>query len=203
MSTYPAAVDTPEGLLVAINNFRTTLVGTITPSDTTITVLSAAGLQATNGIVSIDAEIIQYESIGPGPALLNCLRGYDGTSNTTHSDGAAVENRWVAIHHNGLVAAIRAIEAAIGVSPSGSYAALVDRLASNLPLVISKTLSSDWSFTHDRKRIVGIQLWRKTGVNLYEQFTAPIVQEYNPLGTAAVTIQLGAGNDEEGFLVVL
>jgi hypothetical protein len=201
MSTYPAQVDTTEGLLTPSNNIRTKLVGTITPATTSISILSATGLQPLNGVISIDSEVIKYESIGPGPMLLNCVRGFDGTPNTSHTDGADVESRWVAIHHNGLVAAIIATQAALGVSPAGSFSTLVARLADNLPLVISKSLSSDWSFTHARKRLVGLQLWRKTGLNVYEQFTAPVVQEYNPLGSATVSIPLGG--DQEGFIVVL
>mgnify|MGYP006279547103 CR=1 FL=1 len=206
-SSYPASLDSAEDLYIATNNTATVLVGAITPSSTSITIANASGLQATSGLVSIGSEIIKYSSIDTGgvnPVLLGCTRGFDGSVAKSHTDGSRVDIRWVADHHNVLSSAIRKIQNELGVSPSSAdFSSVALRLAANLPLIVPMSLGTDWSFTHDRRRIVGVQLWRSNGLGGYELFTAPVSQELNPAGTAQVTINLGAGNDEEGFIVVL
>lgn len=203
MTQYPSGLDTNEILYVALNNKATTLTGPISAVNIDIPVTDASGLQANNGLVSIGNEVIQYSFIDTN-VLRNCTRGFDGTSPASHSQGARVEVRWVAAHHNGLADAIVAIQSALGVDPhvSGTYGDVAERLDLNLPLVVPVALSNDWSFSHNRKRIVGIQLWRKNGSNLYEKFEAGIEQELNPTGAAQVNIILGPGNDEEGYIVV-
>jgi hypothetical protein len=70
----------------------TVATGTTTPSvsatDTTINLVSTAGLRST-GFVKIDNETIGYTNIS-GNQLLNCWRGQNGTTATTHSAGASV-----------------------------------------------------------------------------------------------------------------
>ena len=70
----------------------TVATGTTTPSvsvtDTTINLTSTAGLGST-GFVKIDNETIGYTNIS-GNQLLNCWRGQNGTTATTHSAGASV-----------------------------------------------------------------------------------------------------------------
>lgn len=205
MSVYPGALDTANGLYQPINNFRTTLRAAITSTTSDIPIVNASGLQPNNGLVSIDNEVIHYDFIQDqntaSPILRNCLRGFDGTTSAAHGNGADVELRWVAGHHNILSQAIRQIEAELGIAPAGGFTDLAERLAKMLPAVLPvATPTADWSFTHDRNRIVGIQLWRKAVSGKYEQFTAQIEQELNLTATALVTINLD--NAEEGFLVV-
>lgn len=57
-------------------------------SDTTITVTNAAGLRS-QGYINIDNETILYQNIS-GNQLLNCYRGINNTTATTHSAGASV-----------------------------------------------------------------------------------------------------------------
>jgi hypothetical protein len=70
----------------------TVAAGTTTPSisatDTTINLVSTAELGST-GFIKIDAETIGYTNIS-GNQLLNCSRGQNGTTATTHSVGASV-----------------------------------------------------------------------------------------------------------------
>jgi hypothetical protein len=70
----------------------TVATGTTTPSvsatDTTINLTSTAGLGST-GFVKIDSETIGYTNIS-GNQLLNCWRGQNGTTATSHSAGASV-----------------------------------------------------------------------------------------------------------------
>lgn len=207
MSSYPTSLDTTESLYVAVNNKATTLVSAVTAVNTDIAVNDASGLQSNNGLVSIGTEVIKYSFIDNGgafPVLSGCTRGFDGTTAVAHAEGARVEVRWVAAHHNGLVDAIIKIQSALGLDPAmaADYADLAQRLDLNLPVVVPIALSNDWSFTHNRKRLVHVQLWKKNVADNYEQFYPGIEQELNPAGTAAVTILLGAGNDQEGYIVV-
>ena len=66
----------------------TTLNGGISATDTTITLVSTAGL-ATTGFVQIGAETVQYGYIS-GNQLLNCFRGQNGTDALPHLTGVAV-----------------------------------------------------------------------------------------------------------------
>ena len=203
MTQYPSGLDTNEILYVAVNNKATTLTGQISSTNVDIPLTDATQLQANDGLVSIGDEVIKYDFIDTN-VLRNCTRGFDGTSAASHSQGSRVEVRWVAAHHNGLANAIVAMQSAIGVDPqvSGTYSTLAERLSLNLPTVVPIALNSDWSFSHNRKRIIGIELWRKNTSNLYEKFDAAIEQELNPIGVAQVNIALGAGNSQEGYIVV-
>jgi hypothetical protein len=72
----------------------TVATGTTTPSvsvtDTTINLTSVVGLGST-GFVKIDNETIGYTNIDASTnQLLNCWRGQNGTTATTHSAGASV-----------------------------------------------------------------------------------------------------------------
>jgi len=66
----------------------TTLNGAINSTDTTITLASTAGL-ATNGFVLIESETVQYGYIS-GNQLMNCFRGQNGTTATSHATSTAV-----------------------------------------------------------------------------------------------------------------
>jgi hypothetical protein len=60
----------------------------ISATDTTITVTNAANLR-TQGYINIDSETILYQNIS-GNQLLNCYRGQNNTTATTHTAGASV-----------------------------------------------------------------------------------------------------------------
>ena len=65
-----------------------TLNGTITSTDTSITVSSTAYL-ATAGFIKIDNETISYPNI-VGNQLVNCARGQNNTTAASHTSGAAL-----------------------------------------------------------------------------------------------------------------
>ena len=65
-----------------------TLSGTITSTDTSITVSSVANL-ATAGFIKIDNETISYPNI-VGNQLVNCARGQNNTTAASHTSGAAL-----------------------------------------------------------------------------------------------------------------
>lgn len=72
----------------AANPTTATLNGSISATDTTITLSSTAGL-ASSGFITIDNETISYPNVS-GNQLLNCARGQNNTTAATHTTGAAV-----------------------------------------------------------------------------------------------------------------
>jgi hypothetical protein len=70
------------------NASSVTLNGTITATDTTITLSSTVGL-STTGFIKIDSEVIIYQNVS-GNQLLNCFRGQAYTTAAAHTTGAAV-----------------------------------------------------------------------------------------------------------------
>lgn len=72
----------------ATNPTTVTLNGTISATDTTITVSSAYGL-ATAGFINIDSETIVYQNVD-GNQLLNCTRAQNNTTAAPHTTGAAI-----------------------------------------------------------------------------------------------------------------
>jgi hypothetical protein len=65
-----------------------TLDGDITATDTTITVSNASGL-ATTGFINIGSETVVYQNVD-GNQLLNCFRGQNNTTATSHLDGTSI-----------------------------------------------------------------------------------------------------------------
>jgi hypothetical protein len=191
-SQYPVSYDDDTTLYKAVNSFATLLTSSINASQTTISVASVTGLPAT-GLVSIDSEIIAYSgfSSSPSPQLTGCIRGFDDTTALIHGASARVEMRWVADHHNSLASAIKSTQHAVGINPQDVFSSLAERLSLTLPVTIPITIpSTDWSFTHDRKRVVSIQLYKKVGPNVYDLFDANIQQSVDTLAVSEVEIIL-------------
>lgn len=74
--------------------FSTSLAATVQTTDTTITVASTANL-ASQGYINIEGETILYQNTGSSLTsnanqLLNCTRGINGTSITSHLSGILV-----------------------------------------------------------------------------------------------------------------
>jgi len=72
----------------ATNTTAITLNGTITATDTTITLSTTVGLPAA-GFINIDSETIVYQNVS-GDQLLNVSRGQNYTTAAAHTTGAAV-----------------------------------------------------------------------------------------------------------------
>lgn len=101
-STIPTKNATGRPIQVWINRqsgntnaaSSTTVAATVQPTDTTITVTSTANL-ASQGYINIDSETILYQNVGSSLTsnanqLLNCYRGVNGTTATTHAISAPV-----------------------------------------------------------------------------------------------------------------
>jgi len=197
MSKYPGAVDDADDLLVAVNNWWTTLPASIGAGDTTFNLTDTDQLQDTEGVLSIEDECIYYATITrtvAGSTLGGVIRGYDGTIARAHALGSRAELRWVAAHHNGLSLALRLVENYLGINPqidslnSIPFDNLVDRLASNLPWVVAAS-GAVWTITHQRGRVVGVQVWVSTGVSgQFVEADVPVTQQVNPTGNSTVTI---------------
>jgi hypothetical protein len=73
-----------------VNNAITSLPGAITGEQTSITVSDASAFPTSgNFIIIIDDEIILVKSVS-GNTFTLCVRGYEDTSNVSHSSGATV-----------------------------------------------------------------------------------------------------------------
>lgn len=205
MSTaYPAALDTVQSLIQAVNNWSYQLTAAINNVQTVIPVTTVVGLP-TPGLISIGSEVIAYTGVvnsGATQQLTGCTRGYDNTTAGSYATGTRVEVRWVAFHHNHLASAIAAIEAELGLGPKGAYDDVKERLDLNLPETVQfSPATTNWSFTHTRGRIVMVQLYRKVLGTTYELFEANIEQVVDPSGVSQVNITLSAS--EEGYAIYL
>lgn len=114
MANYPTSVSTDANIYVAVNNGSTTLNGALTASGdntggTGILVASAAGFPTT-GFITIDSEAISYTNISGGNKFTGTTRGVDGTTATSHTNGASVGHDVMAAHHNVLKEEIKAME---------------------------------------------------------------------------------------------
>ena len=89
----------------AANNARTTLVQAVGTSDTTIYVQSVASFPSPPFRITIDNEIMEVTAVNATYNSFTVERAKEGTTATTHSIGASVENRWTAGTYAELVSA--------------------------------------------------------------------------------------------------
>lgn len=123
MSNYPTSIDGASTLYNPADAFssaplKTTLTSSLSPSATSCAVASTTGFSSTWGIISIDDEIIIYES-KDGTDFFSLHRGAFGSSAGSHSSGANVQALMVSGYITALQSAVVAIETVIGTS--GSY----------------------------------------------------------------------------------
>lgn len=121
------------------NTLSSTLNGTIGAGDTSITLTSAAGLQAP-GIITIDRldsslnetpnakEYISFTGISTN-TLTGCTRGLGGTSAQGHSSSALVEELFTGVHWNDMVSFLQASHGSTGLISTS--AATVTTLSSS------------------------------------------------------------------------
>ena len=73
-----------------INPTTSTLSGSISATDTTITLSDTSNIAA-SGYITIDSETIYYPNVSQtGNQLLNCYRAQNGTTAASHTSGAAI-----------------------------------------------------------------------------------------------------------------
>lgn len=119
-AVFPAGVATDQNLYVASNNATTFLMGGgISSTATVVTVQSTADFIVPT-LISINNEIIAV-CARTATEFVVCTsgRGYDGTANTSHFQGAVVQGRPVRWYTNQLGAEVKSIEAVLA-PPSGS-----------------------------------------------------------------------------------
>lgn len=80
----------------AANNARTTLAQTVGTSDTTIYVQDVSPFPSPPFRITVDNEIMEVTAVNSTTKSFTVLRAQEGTAATSHSIGAAVENRWTA-----------------------------------------------------------------------------------------------------------
>lgn len=113
---FPTSLDDADSLGRTANNATTVLNGSITDTDTTITVISTSLFPA-SGSITINSEIIYYTG-KTSTTFTGCVRGSDGTSAVAHTDGVAVDQFIISRNIQVLVDALIAIEAKLGYSSS-------------------------------------------------------------------------------------
>lgn len=85
----PAAQTTGQVLAVAFSTLTTALSASMGSSDTAASVVSTAGFPSTGGVLSIDAEQLQFTAI-IGNQFVGLVRGVNSTTPSTHNSGATV-----------------------------------------------------------------------------------------------------------------
>jgi hypothetical protein len=108
---YPSDIDTLDSLFGRLTDGpQTTLSGTISSGETTITVV-ASGTAAfgSSGSGKLDNEIFYYTS-KTSNQFLGVIRGRDGTTATNHITGAKVSSPILSVHHRTLANALIAVE---------------------------------------------------------------------------------------------
>ena len=104
---FPYAAPNDAVLTVASDNAVTTLNGDIGSGDATIAVNSANGFN-TPCLIVIDGEIILAQGIS-GSSFINCLRGFSGTTATSHTDTTSVFGYILSYQHNQVSAEIESV----------------------------------------------------------------------------------------------
>lgn len=169
---WPDSIPDRLSLHQPVNNFATTLATNLTSGQTSIQLSSILGLPA-KGLICVDDEVVWYDSIS-GNTLLNCIRGFDNSYATSHANGARVEVRWVAKHHNDIADLLHTIQSTFGADlltlNGETYATLKELLDDNTPYVVAKS-GSTWTITHTRSRLVAVQAWQETSPNNYTRVT--------------------------------
>src|SRR5579872_3077033 len=97
---FPGAAATDADLLTAYNNSLAILPTGVDSVSTTIT-LSSSATFGNNSAITIDQEAIFCTKITANTCS-GAIRGFDGTTPTTHAAGVLVRGFNIAKHHNGL-----------------------------------------------------------------------------------------------------
>lgn len=129
---FPAAVDTPEDLILTGNGLVTTLTANLAAGGLSCTVANASNWPAKSiatiqkrvaAIIGAETvylptgplEIVNYERVGN---TLTLTRAQQGTLDIAHDAGDYIECRITALHHDVPRGAIVAIEGKLGRDPS-------------------------------------------------------------------------------------
>lgn len=89
IAIQPAPTTTGSPSSYALSTLTTTLAAPLGSTDTTAAVTSTGGFPNTGGVLSIDAEQIQYQAI-VGNQFIGLIRGVNGTTPASHLNGATV-----------------------------------------------------------------------------------------------------------------
>ena len=116
VSNFPGSLDTAVELIQPANNALTTLDGNLTINAATIVVQSTTAF-STSGLIMVGSEIISYTG-KTSTSFTGCVRGFNGSTATTHTTGTAVEDVIVGAHHNVLSSALIATQTKVGSGAS-------------------------------------------------------------------------------------
>lgn len=116
VSNFPGSLDTAVELIQPANNALTTLDGNLTINAVTIVVQSTAAF-STSGLIMVGSEIISYTG-KTSTSFTGCVRGFNGSTATTHTTGTTVEDVIVGAHHSVLSSALIATQTKVGSGAS-------------------------------------------------------------------------------------
>ncbi len=131
LSQFPVALDTSETMYRTANNAQTVLYAAIQPLSTLAVLRDGSKFPLRNTVIRIDNELILYEE-RQGDRIFGLMRGFAGTSPSTHAANAEVIVPVIADLHCMIRDAIIRIEKKIGfptdVSSSDPYDSLYARM---------------------------------------------------------------------------
>lgn len=110
--TWPANVSR-NLLYTPVNRYRTRLLAAISADETAIPIVDTSNRLPSSGVVTLGDEIVWYAGRAPN-LLVGCIRGYEGTTATSHVAGAALEVRWTAGSHNVIAELLHDVVTALG-----------------------------------------------------------------------------------------
>jgi hypothetical protein len=103
MADYPISKDTAVSLYDATNRARTTLVGSLSPSDLVVTLASGSAFPTASFLISINDEIMWIDSrVGNVLTVNPAGRGFENTVASIHAADSIVSNAHTALQRNNL-----------------------------------------------------------------------------------------------------
>jgi len=113
-AAFPSAIATDSTLMVASSRGLSTITLPIDSVQTSFSVLDGTKFQVPC-LVQIDTEVV-FVGSSSGNTLTSCVRGFAGSSASTHGQNAQVKAYVFAYHHNQMAAEIKAIENFLGIN---------------------------------------------------------------------------------------
>lgn len=188
----PSDINTQYGSF--FYDFSTTLSGAITNIQTTIPVVTTSGFSSVGAII-IGAELITYTGITP-TSFTGCTRGAAGSSNKSHSPGAAVNGAQVAVANTPTLLQLNTQDLSNGVSLNTSTSEVTVAIAGKYNFAFSgqlnnsavgQTLVAIW-FAVNGSNVANSASW--VTIASRENDTTPA----SALMAANVFLSLGAGD---------
>lgn len=124
-----------------ISTAFSTLNGTISATDTTLTLASAASFPTSGGIILIGTEEIAFTGVS-GSSLTGLVRGYNGTTAAIHNTGSNVGCYTVTISDASYVPSIGDYIIIAGATAVGGITLLGEYIVTGIPSLLQYTITA-------------------------------------------------------------